>query len=238
MAVRVLTLCVLAATSALSMAGCGGGTSGSAVPTAEQLASSLVTADDHDGEWTVNSAPDDPAMPPSGVVSPEQQDMLPALEMCGAAGARSRAAADGLRWKAFRQLDLTEDDPIAPPGDRTGHMIFVQEFLTSGESAEIERTFGLLRDGMKACLGDIPAGEEGPGTAKAMTVPGVGDDRYGVLMTVQEAGGWAEWRLHNTLVRQGAVLMLMDVVEIRAGVAPHYSVDEVGTFVTTAVDKL
>lgn len=238
MVVRVLTLCALTAAAMLSVAGCGDGTSGAAPPTAEQLASSLVTADDYDGEWTVDSGPDDSATPPSGVVPPELQDMLPRLELCEAAGARSRAAADGLRWKAFRQLDLTEEDPIAPPGDRKGHMVFVQQFLTSGEPAEIERTFDLLRDGMKACLGDIPAGEEGPGTAKAMAVPRVGDDRYGVLTIIQEAGGLAQWRLHNTVVRQGAVMMLIDVVDIRAGVAPLYSIDEVGTFVTRAVGKL
>lgn len=238
MMIRVLAICVLAAMPVLSVAGCGGGDSGSAVPTADQLASSLVTVDDYEGDWTVDPGPDDAPGSPSGTLSPEQQEMLPGLEMCEAAGPQSRAAAEGLRWKAFRQLDLAEDDPISPPGDRKGHMVFVQEFLTSGEPAEIERTFDLLRDGMKACLGDIPTGEEGPGTAEAMAVPSVGDDRYGVLTTVEEAGGWAEWRLHNTLVRQGAVLMLMDVVDIRAGVAPLYSIDEVGTFVTRAVDRL
>ena len=33
----------------------------------------------------------------------------------------SRAAVDALRWKAFRQLDLTDEDPIEPPDDQTGH---------------------------------------------------------------------------------------------------------------------
>jgi hypothetical protein len=71
-----------------------------------------------------------------------------------------------------------------------------------------------------------------------MAVPDVGDERHGVLMTVEEAGGWAEWRLHNALVRRGGVLMLIVVGEIRAGVEPRYSVDDVGGFVTTAAGRL
>ena len=64
-------------------------------------------------------------------------------------------------------------------GDREGHMIFVQEFLMSGDPAEAETTFNALRDGLRACQGKIPAGEEGPGKAEPMTIPDVGDDRYG-----------------------------------------------------------
>ena len=62
-------------------------------------------------------------------------------------------------------------------GDRVGHMIFVQEFLTSGVPAEIEATFTALRDGMRACQGEIPAGDEGPGMTEPMAIPDVGDDR-------------------------------------------------------------
>lgn len=109
----------------------------------------------------------------------------------------------------------------------------------SGEPDEIESTFGLLRDGMRACRGDIPAGEEGPGTAEAMALANVGDDREGMLITIEEAGGGAEWRLHYALVRHGAVPMVMDVVDIRAGdgVEPLYSVVDVGEFVEIAVDR-
>ena len=32
-------------------------------------------------------------------------------------------------------------------------MIFVQEFLTSGDPVEVEATFNALRDGMRACQG-------------------------------------------------------------------------------------
>lgn len=229
---------VVAAAFALVLGGCGSDGADEAVSTAEQLASSLVEAEDYDGTWTVNLPPDVPEEAESGVVPEELQDSLPSVELCDAASAESIAAVEGLKWKAFRQLDLAAEDPIEPPNDRTGHMIFVQEFLTSAEPGEVEATFDLVRDGMEACLGDLPAGEEGPGTAEVMTVPDVGDDRYGVLALVEEAGGWAEWRLHSTLVRQGSVLMSFVVVEITAGVEPMYSVDDVSEFVKTAVDKL
>ena len=229
---------VMVVGAALLTGGCGDDAAAPAVPTAERLASALVTVDDQPGEWTVNTPPDGAGIPASGVVPADLQDALPGVELCDRASAASRAAADGLRWKAFRQLDLTEADPIDPPGDRTGRMVFVQEFLTSGTPDESATTFGLIRDGMRACLGTLPAGEEGPGTARSMALPAVGDERYGVLVTMREAGGWAEWRLHNALVRRGGVLMLMDVVEIRAGVRPAYSVQDVGAFVTRAVDRL
>jgi hypothetical protein len=210
------------------------------VPTAAQLASVLVTEDDYDGEWTVN-VPEDAEMAISGVVTEAQQAMLPKIELCDKAGEESRSAADALRWQAFRQLDQSEQDPIdMATGDRVGHMIFVQEFLLSGDPAEVERTFNALRDGMRACQGAIPAGEEGPGTAEPMTLPEVGDDRYGDLTTLAEAGGHATWLLHNSLVRQGPVLVDLQVVDIvmGEGVQPAFTTEDIGTFLTTAVEKL
>ena len=210
------------------------------VPTAEQLAAALVTQDDFDGTWTVNVPPDAQAMV-NGVVPEEQQDMLPRIAMCDAASADSRAAGDALRWQAFRQLDQTADDPIdMAAGDRVGHLIFVQEFLRSGDPAEIEATFNALRDGLTACQGEIPAGEEGPGRTEPMAIPALGDDRYGEVSTVEEAGGGGYWLLHNSLVRQGAVLMQMQVVDIVMGdgVEPEFSAEDIESFLTTAVDKL
>ncbi len=219
---------------------CGSESSEQTVPTADELASSLVTTEDFAGDWTINEPPDDSGAPSSGVITDEQRDMLPTFELCEQADPESRAAADGLRWTAFRQLDLAVEDPIQPPDDGTGHMVFVQEFLTSADLDEIETTFGLLRDGIQACLGDIPAGEEGPGTAEPMALPDVGDDREGTLITVEEGGGGAEWRLHYALLRQGAVLMVMDVVDIRAGqdVEPYFSIEEIGEFLQIAAGRL
>lgn len=208
--------------------------------TPEQLAAVLVRPDDYEGQWTVNVPPDSQAAVP-GVVTEEQQKMLPRIELCDDASAESRSAAEALHWQAFRQLDQSETDPIdMAPGDRVGHMIFVQQFLMSGDPAEVESTFEALRDGMQACQGPIPAGEEGPGTTGPMTVPDVGDDRYGDLTTMEEAGGGAQWLLHNSLVRQGSVLMDLQVVDIvmGEGVEPAFTTENIGTFVTTAVDKL
>jgi hypothetical protein len=73
-----------------------------------------------------------------------------------------------------------------------------------------------------------------------MTIPEVGDDRYGELTTMEEAGGRAYWLLHNSLVRQGPVLMDLQVVDIvmGEGVQPAFTTEDIGTFLTTAVDRL
>jgi hypothetical protein len=210
------------------------------VPTPEQLASVLATEDDFDGEWTVN-VPPDAADGVSGVVPPEQQEMLPRLDLCDRASEESIAAVKALRWQAFRQLDMTEDDPVDfAAGDMSGHMNFVQEFLLADEPSQVESTFTALRDGSQACLGEIPAGEEGPGKVEQMNIPAVGDDRYGELLTMEEAGGGAQWRLHQVFVRDGSVLMFIDVAEIVAGegTEPQFTTEDIDTFITTAVAKL
>ncbi len=249
---QVRSLGVLVGVVALMLGGCAGEGSQSAsqpasspawsagvVPTAEQLASALVTADAYEGTWEVNVPPDaqDAA---SGVVTEEQQEMLPRIELCDKATAESRAAAEALRWQAFRQLDQSEADPIDVPADRVGHMIFVQEYLRSGDPADIEATFIALRDGMQACQGEIPAGDEGPGKSEPMVIPDVGEDRYGDLTTIGEAGGGGYWLLHNSLVRQGPVLMDLQVVDIVMGdgVQPEYTTEDIAAFLTTAVERL
>lgn len=241
----VLVVLVLAAL-AVAAAGCGGDVADEqTIPTDEEVASSLLRTTDFDGEWTILSPPEWADAATSGVVPDALRDMLPRLELCDRADPDALAAADDLAWMAFRQLDLAVDDPIEPPGDVTGptesagHMVFVQEFLVSDEPDEIEATFELLRDGMAACLGDIPAGEEGPGSVATMTIPEVGDDRYGTLTLVEEAGGGAEWRLHGALVRQGPVLMSLVIVDIRAGDVEPYSSDaEIAGIIQTAADRL
>jgi len=221
-------------------AGCGDDEPQAGVPSAEELAVTLVTPEDFEGEWTVNAGPEGTEQPVSGVVPEDLQELLPTMELCDRASIESREAAEALRWTAFRQLDLDVEDPIEPPQDREGHVVFAQEFLTSGDPADIEVTFDLVREGMEACLGDFVEEEEGPGTIVEMAVPDVGDDGYGVLITMEEAGGWAEWRIHNALVRVGPVLMMFDVVDVRAGegVVPYFSVDDVGGMIKTAVHKL
>lgn len=224
------------ATAGLVVGGLACGSDEVTVPTADELAADLVDAGTYDGSWNVSVPDGESAI--DGVVTAEMLEMLPRMDLCEAAGAEARALVGELPWMAFRQIDLAVDDPIDPPADRTGHMVSVQEFLISGEPDELAATFTTLRDGATACLGEIPAGEEGPGFAEELALPAVGDDRYGALMTIDEAGGWAEWRLHVALVRDGAVLMWLTILDIRAGVDPFYTVDEIGRMVETAVDLL
>lgn len=251
---RIRSIVVLTA-AALLLGGCAGDGSDTAPsppssttsstsqvtePTAEELAAALVTADDYAGTWTVNVPPDEDAAI-SGVVTEAQQEMLPRIELCEKASEESRAAAEGLRWQAFRQLDQSEANPIdMAAGDRRGHLVFVQEFILAGDPEEVVTTFDALGDGMRACQGDVPAGMEGPGTVEPMILPEVGQDRYGQLTTMEEAGGGAYWLLHSALVREGPVLMTVQVVDIvmGEGVQPVFTTEEVGLFVTTAVDRL
>src|SRR5690606_5010496 len=133
---------------------------------------------------SVNVPDDAPTDAEHGVVTDEMQALLPRMELCEEASAETRTAIQDLRWMAFRQIDLEVDDPIRPPEDTTGHLVFVQKLMIAGEPDEIEATFELLRDGMTACLGEIPADEEGPGLAEEMALPDVGDDRFGALLTM------------------------------------------------------
>ena len=216
---------------------CGGGDDEVVVPTAADLAEDLIDVDTFDGDWTVNVPPgvEDAE---SGIVTDEMQEMLPSLDLCDEATDASRAAAESVEWMAFRQIDLQVDDPIEPPDDRSGNMVFVQEFLIAGEPSEIEELFELLRDGTEACLGEIPAGEEGPGVSEEIELPDIGDDRFGALNVFTEAGDWAEWRIHGGLIRDTTVLAMITVIDIRADADPYYTPDQVGDMMATAVELL
>jgi hypothetical protein len=207
---------------------------------AGELAAALITADDLVGDWEVNPGPDDAAMDESGVVPEAARPLLPSIDLCEEASEESRSAVESLRVLAFRQLDLTVDDPIDVPFDREGHMVFVQEFLHSTDEDDLDRTFDALAAGLRACLGDLSAGEEGPGTAEEVDAPEVGDERVAVLTLIEEAGGWAEWRIHQTLVRDGATLLSFVVVDIRAGegVEPYFTDGEIDTMVETVAGRL
>lgn len=223
------------ATLTLAFAGCSGDEE---PPTAAEFAERLLVATDLEGEWSVSPGPPgDDAISPDGIVSEDAAELLPTVELCEAASEASRAAADGLRPLAFRQLDLAVDDPIDPPDDTVGHMVFVQEFLFADEASSLRATFDMVSDGMLACLGEIPAGEEGPGTAVEVTMPEVGDDRVGVLAIIEEAGGWAQWRLYTALVLDGPRMGSIVLVDIRAGVEPYFTDAEFGEIVETAVAK-
>jgi len=234
-----VALAVALAGAVAGPAGCGSDEAATKVPTAAELAGSLLVAGELPGDWSVNAGPEDGTLDASGVLTDEQQGLLPRIDLCDRADAASKAAAESLRWRAYRQLDLAPADPIDPPADREGHLAFVQEFLTAAEPAATKATFDALRAGAMACMGEIPAGEEGPGMATELAVPALGEDRFGMLTTIEEAGGGGVWEISNVMVRNGPVLAMLSVVDIRMGdVEPLFGADEVGAFARTAVGKL
>lgn len=223
---------------ALGLQGCG--SDPQAVPTAEALAQRLLTPDDLGGAWTTVMPPDGASQPGWGVVTAEMQGMLPRFELCDAASAEAQAATDDVQWDAFMQLELDTGDPIEPPDDRSGHLVMLQQYLAGVDPDDATATFDLMRMGSDACLGDFPADEEGPAHVETMAVPDLGDDSFGVLMTVEERGGWAEWRLHHIVVRDGPVLMNLVITDIRAGdgVEPYFSIDEIGEIARLAAGRI
>lgn len=205
----------------------------------DDLVAGLVTATDLGDGWSAPTAPDGDLGKIDGAVSDAQHDELPRPELCEQASEASISAADNLRWRAFRAFELQVDDTITPPNDRSGHLVFLQELLTTGPADELRTSFDLLEEGYEACLGDIPASEEGPGTAASMQVPQVGEDRFGTLLTFGEAGGWAEWRIHQIVVLDGPVLMSLMIGEIRSmDVEPLLARDQIDALITTVTDTL
>jgi hypothetical protein len=250
---RILVGVVGAAVLVLTACG-GAGTAGSSstpsagpepVPTAEQLAAMLVTPESLGGTWGAAPGPEGETAPLGGVVTEEQRAMLPRIDMCDAAPASARTAAEEVAWQAFTQVSMTPDDPLdMAGGDRVGHMIFAQEFLLGEEPAQVQATFEALRAGMAACMGPMPTEDADghTGVSEEWAAPSVGDATYGVLMTVQEPGGGSRgtWLLRNALVRDGPVLMMIDVVEITVGegVQPELSEEEIDAIVATAAERI
>ena len=200
----------------------------------------LISPDDLEGEWSVFDGPQggDQMVDPSGILTDEQQELVPLFELCEQASDEAKQVAEDLRPLVFRQMNLAVDDEIDPPFDRSGHMIFLQEFLYAGDANDIARDFRIVRDGTVECFGEIAAGEEGPGLAEELRVPDLGDGRIGVLVTVEEAGGWAEWRIQELLMHDGPVLMKFVLVDIRAGVDPYFTAEEFGDIARVVADKL
>jgi hypothetical protein len=148
--------------TAVLCVGCGGSSS------TDDLSDALLTVGDLAGEWTQSTGdPEAPegTIPASGIVPDELRAMLPTFDLCPAASEAGKEAAESIQWQYFRQFDLAAGDPIDPPNDREGHMLFLQQFILSGDSLDLEQLTADLFPALEACLGDIPAGEEGPGTA-------------------------------------------------------------------------
>lgn len=210
------------------------------IPSIDELSSALLTDDDLDGNWVVFDGPQggDEKIDSSGILTEEQRDLVPSFDLCEKASVTARETAESLRPVLFRQLDLSFDDRIDPPSDRSGHQIFLQQFVYVDGDGRMNETFDSLRDGVLSCFGEIPAGEEGPGSARDLPIPEWGDERFGVLTTIEEAGGWAEWRIQKAVVRDGPVLIELVLVDIRAGVEPYFTADEFGRLVDAVMEKM
>ena len=224
---------ILAFATFATLVGCSG--SGSRA----NLAESLLTVDDLEGPWSVNKGPADVRLPESGVITDAEREFLPKMDLCDAASQVSKDAIESLRWVEFRQFDLAVDDPVDVPRDREGHMVFAQEFLLSGSSSDLSDALVRLSEGLDACVGDIPAGEEGPGTLTRFDPAPVGDQRLGAVYTIGEAGGAGTWYVYVVFVRSGSVLVSLSVADIVLGnLQPLIDRSAVDAITAAAVDKV
>lgn len=225
------------AVAACLVAGCGAEPRSTA-----DLSTALLTVSDLTGAWTENrqrpDAPDD-TMPASGIIPEDQREMLPTVELCETASAEGKAAADSIEWEVFRQFDMTPVDPFDPPTDREGHKIFLQEFMLSDDGSNLVKITADLFPAMEACLGDIPAGEEGPGTATKIDISSGGDEQIAVLTQIEEAGGTGQWFIYTAVVRKGSVLMSVMLGDVFIGdLQPEVGLEDFDAIVQAAVEKL
>lgn len=230
----VLALALIMAVTALTA--CGGPRS------VDEMSDALLTVGDLPGVWTENRGDPSSAegtVPASGIVPDDQRGLLPTVDLCDAADDAARDAADRLRWEVFRQFDATVDDPVDPPTDPEGHKVFLQQFMMSDEPEDLSSLLADLVPGVEACLGPIPAGEEGPGTATAIELTSAGDEHVAVLTQIEEAGGRGMWFVYNAIVRKGSVLMSIVLGDVYLGeLKPEVDLADFDAIVTTAVDKL
>ena len=204
----------------------------------QELAGGLLVADDLEGNWKLNSGPEGADLSTTGIIDDTNRDKLPQIQLCDTASQESRDALNAIQWQAFRQIDKTVDNAIKPPKDREGHMIFVQEWLTSGEPDELELVFDDISAAVKECLGDIPAGEEGPGTITEAEIEPIGDQRVAALAQFEEAGGVGTWNIYSVFIRAGTVLMGVTAVDIVLGdLEPELTVADLDEILSTALSK-
>lgn len=191
----------------------------------------LVTVDDLEGDWTSWEGPDASPTGVPGVVPEDQRGNLPRLEFCDRASDAAVRAAEQLEWAAFRQLNLTTPD--AP----REHQVFVQEFLAAAEPTETAATYDALRDGFKACAGSTTDYSDGVvGTSGKLRVLALGDAAVATRQIVKEPSprGTGIWDLRYVMVRDGPVLMSVQLGEVTVGpevkaMFDHHVVDDILT---------
>lgn len=172
-----------------------------------------------------------------GVVPEDQRGNLPRLEFCDKASDRSVQAAGQLRWAAFRQLNLTT------PDEPRSHQVFAQEFLMAAEPSEVAATYSALQAGIEACTGVTTKHGDGVvGTSEKLHVPALGDAAVATRQIVREPSprGAAIWDLPNVVVRDGAVLMSIQLGEVTVGKQIEHVMDRarIDSILTTIAQKL
>ena len=193
------------------------------VPTADQLASVLLTSDDlGGGDWTQSlGSPGD-------------------LWFCPDASTESSSAAADVTWQASVQFE-TQGVPRATATGDPPVTVTVVEWLLADEPSQIESTFTALRDGAEACYGPDTVNGRAVVTAP-LAVPEVGDDRFGESDTypIGEPGNPDNTFLRGAIVRDGPVLMLVSSTENAPGEGfqPQLTQDYVDTIITTAAANL
>lgn len=242
--------CAVAVLAALVVGGCGGGDEQPAATTAttaaspastttttvaastgvpagmpspEELAAGLVTADDLTGDWSVSSDLESLGVVP-GVVTDETRAQLPSLEVCPEGGEEAAAAAASVTWHAFTVLET--------PGAE--NPITLGEFLSAGDPGDVGEMFGELLSGMVRCAGTEPV-DGGTEAAEVISLPDLGDDRLGVRV-VTTGSGPASY-LWAAFVRDGGVFMFLDVWEVTNG-EPRITEAGFLALVTAAAGKL
>lgn len=216
-----------------------------------ELAAHLVTEQDLGDGWTIVANPETETEDEPGVITDANRDTLPRIEFCDKAGADSRAAALDLKWGAFRQLNLATPTEATQPTDRPSDdtmrpehdLVFVQEFLMSGTTAETRSAYDALAAGVEACWGETTEYPDGEvGTSESLQVPTLGDERVGSRDIVKEPGPGAEagtWDLRSVIVRDGNVLLGVTIAEVTTPtVEPVLDDAQIARILTTIVDKL
>ncbi len=243
--VRALMAAIGAAVLMLPACGAGGADtevptptpawSQGAIPTTAELASVLLTGDELPGQWrSTHGGP--------GI-----------FVFCPQASAESIQAADALTWQADVQLDQDPDGATATPNQSpTEPIITVNQWLLAEEPTQVEATFTALRDGIEACYGPstmtstgvVGTAEGAPLVATPMTVPEVGEDRIGEFDTYPEgfpgsAHAGSPAYLHTTIIRDGPVLMAINIAEEDASPTDQQlTPDDIDAIITTAAAKL
>ena len=211
----------------VTVAGCGGGEGGSSssrlpsaqpIPTAAELQAALLAPGDMAGDVTIDSTGTQ-----GGVIEP-----------CVAASQASKDAAATLAFQVgtvFRRATA--------PQVETG-AVYIRQYLLADDPNAVDATFDALRAGAQACYGEPLVPEEDYGTSDPYELPAVGDERYGEHHVMgSDTPGYGMY-LHMAVVRDGPILMLIDVFEFtgQEGQGPAVTEEDVAAIVTTAVAKL